>query len=261
MRPTEEILDDCKRNGGKARALASSHFERGAHPLAAVVWTESAVNYLMGAMLAWRAGLADPRPWLDACVDVSEEAVTSLASQPGLLGTFNRSPGAYSALLRNRLSSPVVGAAAHGEGDAGKTAPLEVRLDATLIRILVEGDPDPVHRADCAAPSGRLALLRRTFDTYVELARAGNDPAERVRLTSAAVANFRARRRNGFYAGGLRAEGGGDYNALLVDYRLAAIWRRNRWPTSGLDADARLHLLPDLDEQLLTAAPVTPPSG
>jgi hypothetical protein len=247
VRPTEEILEDCERNAVRTRELAASHFERGAHPLAAVVWSESAVNYLMRAMLAWRASLDDPRPWLDACVDVSEDAVSSLASQPGFLRTFNRSPGAYSALLRDRVSSPVVAAAALAEGGPGTTPPLEVLLDAILIRILVEHDPDSVNGADGAATPGRLALLRRTFDTYVELARAGNDPTERVRLTSAAVANFRARRRDGFYASGQRAEGGGDYNALLVDYRLAAIWRRNRWPKSGLDADARQHLLPDAD--------------
>jgi hypothetical protein len=246
VRPVEEILEDSQRNAAKTRELASSHFQRGAVPLAAVVWTESALNYLMRAILGWRAALDDPRPWLDACVDVSEEAVAGLSTEPGPVGTFNRTPGAYSALLRDRISSPVIGGAIDVDGEQGRTTPLEGRLDANLIRILARGETDP-RDADGATTTGRLALLRRSFHTYFELARSGSDPADRLRLTTGAVAHFRARQRDGFYAGGLRVEGGGDYNVLLVDYRLAAIWARNRWSPSGLDSDARIHLLPDAD--------------
>lgn len=245
MRPIEEVLEDSERNAVRTRELGSAHFRRGAFPLAAVVWTESAVNYLMRAMVGWRAAVDDPRLWLDACVDVSEEAVTGLATQPGLVGIFNRTPGAYSAMLRDRISSPVLGAAIDLDGELGRTAPLHARLDATLIRTLAWGHPDSGDSADGATTTGRLALLRRSFDTYLELVRAGGDPAERHRLTTDALANFRTRQRDGFHAGGLRTEGGGEYNTLLVDYRLAAIWRRNGWPPDGLDADSRIHLLPD----------------
>ena len=247
MRTTEELCASYEGNAAKTQALAEAAFDRGAYPVAATVWSESAVSYLMRAMFGWRAALDDPRPWLDACVEVSEVAASNLQSQPQWLRQFTIAPGWYGAFLRDRVSSPLFERATSIEHSAGPTAPLEARLDAALVGLLTEGGEPAGAAIDGSPSTRRLALMRRSFDTYAELARVGDEPTERVRLASDAVANYRARRRDGFYAGGLRSEGGGDYNELLVDYRLAAIWRRNRWPTSGLEPDVRIHLLPDSD--------------
>jgi hypothetical protein len=247
LRTTEELCASYERDAAKTRALAEAAFDRGAYPVAATVWAESAVSYLMRAMFGWRAALDDPRPWLDACVDVSEVAVSNLLTQPQWLRQFAYAPGWYGALLRDRVSSPLFKQATSLDGGAGAPARLEARLDAALVRMLAE-DSEAAGAAIEASPStGRLALMRRSFDTYIGLVRAGHEPTERARLTSDAVANYRGRRRDGFFAGGLRSEGGGEYNDLLVDYRLAAIWRRNRWSILGLEPEVRVHLLPDID--------------
>ena len=246
MRTTEELCASYERDAAKTRVLADEAFQRGAYPVAASVWAESAVSYLMRAMFGWRAGLDDPRPWLGACVDVSEVATNNLLVQPQWLEQFNFAPGWYSALLRDRVTSPLFERLTSGDSGTGATAPLEKKLDAALVRLLAEEGATAGDVFPALPSSGRLALLRRSFNTYAELAGAGDAPM-RGRLTSDAVANYRARRTNGFYAGGLRSEGGGDYNELLVDFRLAAIWHRNRWPRSSVDADARIHLLPDTD--------------
>jgi hypothetical protein len=247
VRTIEELCGSYEDNAAKTRDAATSAFERGAYPVAATVWGESTVSYLMRAMFGWRAALDDPRPWLDACVDVSEIALMNLITHPQWARQFNLAPGSYSAVLRDRVASPLLQQTSPADSGSATSAPLEARLDASLLRLLAEDVADPGETFPVPASSGRLALVRRSFDTYAELARAGHEPAERLRLTSEAAANFRARRRDGYYAGGLRSEGGGDYNDLLVDYRLAAIWRRNGWSTAGLDPDVRIHLLPDFD--------------
>jgi hypothetical protein len=247
LRSIHELCASYEGDAAKTRVLAESAFDRGAHPVAATVWADSAVSYLMRALFGWRAALDDPRPWLDACVDVSEVAVKNLLTQPQWLRQFAFAPGWYGALLRDRVSSPLFEHVTSLDGGAGTPARLEARLDAGLVRVLADDGATPGDDFQAPPSSGRLALMRRSFDTYAELTQAGGDPTERVRLASDAVANYRARRRNGFYAGGLRSEGGGDYNDLLVDYRLAAIWHRNRWPTSELEPDVRIHLLPDSD--------------
>ena len=247
MRTLDELCDSYEGNAAKARDAAASAFERGAYPVAATVWAESAVSYLMRAMFGWRAALDDPRPWLDACVDVSETAASMLTGQPQWLRQFNVGPGTYSALLRDHVAGPLFEHISTMPSDANGNLPPEHGLDAGLVSLLAESRADPERSFQVHAASGRQALMRRSYETYAELARAGHEPAERLRLAAAAVANYRARRTNGYYVGGLRSEGGGDYNDLLVDYRLAAIWHRRGWSTAGLDPGIRIHLLPGVD--------------
>jgi hypothetical protein len=247
VRTIEELCGSYEGNAAKTRDAAASAFERGAYPVAASVWAESAVSYLMRAMIGWRAALDDPRPWLDACVDVSEIAAMNLITQPQWARQFNFAPGSYSAVLRDRVAGPLFEHISPGDPGATRSLPPEASRDAFLVALLAKDGANLGETFRAPESSGRLALMRRSFDTYVQLAQAGQEPADRLRLTSDAVANYRARRQNGYYAGGLRSEGGGEYNDLLVDYRLAAIWRRNRWSTAGLDPGIRIHLLPDSD--------------
>ena len=243
MRSTEELCGSYEQNAAKTRDLGSEALDRGAFPVAATVWGESALSYLMRAMLGWRAAMDDPRPWLDGCIEVSELAVERLAAQPVWIKQFNHAPGSFSALLRGRYSSQTISSHVSIGLVAGATPP-GAAADASLVRGLAEGEWDATPTPEA---TGRLALMSKTFATYAALARNGADLTDRLRLTSDAVSNYRARRKNGYYVGGLRSEGGGEYNELLVDYRLAAIWHRYGWPAEDVDSDTRVHLLPDFD--------------
>ena len=69
----------------------------------------------------------------------------------------------------------------------------------------------------------RHALAIRTYEAYFRLLDLDPSSSEVEQYVAKAEANFSARRKDAYYSGGHDIQGGGQYNDLAVDYRLAAI--------------------------------------
>lgn len=67
-------------------------------------------------------------------------------------------------------------------------------------------------------------LSATTYLTYAKLLQAS--AAEQQNIVDQAIALFQQRAKNSFFSGSDAAEGGGPYNSLAVDYRLAAIMKK-----------------------------------
>lgn len=80
----------------------------------------------------------------------------------------------------------------------------------------------------------RLELYQRTYETYEGLLRGDSS------ILAKAEENYKKRGRDNYYSEGFLIEGGRDYNALAVDYRLAVIIKAR-----GLQVSS-IHQLPEI---------------
>ncbi len=77
---------------------------------------------------------------------------------------------------------------------------------------------------ESVAGDKRQQLMVRTYRNYLELLDSRDGPSEAIQeLVTKGEELFRARRRNGWYSGADRTEGGGLDNENTVDYRLLAL--------------------------------------
>ena len=84
---------------------------------AAQRWINAAFNFdqaaqchFMRALIGWRTGLLDPVADLNATVQVSEEAVSMIRTTDVGVARYSLDPGpgAFSAILLDRLTSPII---------------------------------------------------------------------------------------------------------------------------------------------------------
>jgi hypothetical protein len=69
------------------------------------------------------------------------------------------------------------------------------------------------------------SLAVESYITYHRLLRS-SEHCDVKATVDRSIALFEKRKNNGFYGGGEQTDGGGDYNAITVDYRLAAIMKK-----------------------------------
>lgn len=76
-------------------------------------------------------------------------------------------------------------------------------------------------------------LAVETYTTYYRLLRYSHTGDVKVNVERA-VLLFEKRKSNSFYSGGEQTDGGGDYNAITVDYRLATIMKKVRYKSDSI---------------------------
>lgn len=69
------------------------------------------------------------------------------------------------------------------------------------------------------------ALAVESYTAYYRLLRSSQD-SDATGTVEKAISLFEKRKSNGFYSTGEQSDGGGNYNAITVDYRLAAIMKK-----------------------------------
>ena len=223
---------------------------------AAQRWINAASNYsdaarchFMRALIGWRTGLIDPVADLKATVEVSEEAVSMIRSTDVGVARYmlDPGPGAFSAILLDRLTGPIIDEAGREPPPLPRQSLLrrDTVIEASLISVLTGGPVgEGAFLAASAAKAKRTALYGETYQAYFELAAVPiGEPRAAWSQTSRLVALFAKRRHNGYIGGGLDHLGGDLNNDRVVDYHLAAIWRTRGWDPSGLPPAERLHAL------------------
>jgi hypothetical protein len=247
VRSPAELREFYLQRAQATLAASERALRSGNAPLAIQNWTQSVGNYLFRALVAQRSGRADPRPDLVSTAEVSEIAVGYLRStDPGPhRSAFDPIPGAYAAILVGRPDAMVIEElGGYSRGPLPRGVQPARALDAWLIRALT-GRGAPQARAVAADLKGRkrLGLLSDSFVTYFDLLAVDTAHVEAAEsLTRVAIQNFKRRRDDSFFGGGVHYEGGDDYNDVVVDFRLCSIWRVRGWTPSSLDAEERQHV-------------------
>lgn len=164
------------------------------------------------AMLDWREGI-DPRPHL---VEIERGFALALASRPDAL-----SKG------RNLGFVAIVGGLMGWNLPFDTAPPGDVEGKFDMIRMerwLVAGLAGPscwTLKAD--APEGKNQFIAKCFDDYWTLLTGDGDPAEGMERC---IANYARRATHPTFKVLRPFDAGGDYNALFVDYTLAAIMKK-----------------------------------
>jgi hypothetical protein len=172
---------------------------------------------LFQGLLRWRHGFGSPVPPLQEAVGWMQKGIDQLkaSGERSLIEIPAELAGIVSFLVEMPPPSAVA------------TTPQADRLlDAVLAKAL-RGDWDSEFwesgLQDLRKVKGS-GLSVETYVTYAQLLHAATP--RQAELINRAEDLFRQRARNGFFAGGYETDGGGPYNALAVDFRLAAIMKK-----------------------------------
>jgi hypothetical protein len=248
MRSPAWLLESYDESAREAAEFAGLALANGNVALALQDWSQQSKSHFFRALVAWRTGLIDPVPDLKATVDVSDSAVAffpSTDSDP-LRMAFDSVPGAYAAVILGDADRPIVNELAHiAVPRVPRNVPPDTPLEAWLVRALTGADPTKGRALALAlGRQKRLGLLATIFTTYFDLADVNRaDSRQAQAQTRRALELFGRKRRDGFYAGGIQYEGGDEYNDVVIDFHLAAIWRVRGWDPSGLTDEERRHVV------------------
>lgn len=175
-------------------------------------------NFLAIGIMQWRFSLADPRPAMRRAYEVCRSACQLLpgTSAPEFVPSrFRFFDAVHLAVLLNDAISPQfidLLKECHREAD------VHTALDYALALAVAANQPELINTtiAQHKFPR-RLELYQHTYETYEGLLRGGSS------LLAKAEENYKKRGRDNYYSEGCLIDGGRDYNALAVDYRLAVI--------------------------------------
>lgn len=203
-----------------AGAEASKRYD-----LAATNLMASMSAWLMRGLLRWRRQAGSPESDIASAVDVAARAAVVLPSLD-----VSRRPGASFDFGVPLLLGHLIGrdgeelrTALSGSEDAVLPTPLDVALADVLCGR--ETPESLIDQTRSRAAEKRHGLLKATYDCYSRMlaaAAAGDVAALRAACADAATF-FERRRRDSFFSGGRDFDGGGPDNALVVDFRLAAV--------------------------------------
>jgi hypothetical protein len=246
MRPPTEILDLFAEWAESATHIASDAAAKDNVPLALQNWSEAATDHFSRGLIGWRTQLTDPMADLVATVDVSGAAIAFVRSHDAepFRDAFDPVPGAFAALLLDLVGAPTIDELERATTAVpGPGVPVYRRLAAWLARA-IRGEPTGPGRALARACGSvkRYTLLADSYATYFDLVDADVAGPAAVTLTRRALELFAAREHDGFFAGGIQYESGGEYNDLVVDFRLAAIWRARGFDVGRLEPGERVHV-------------------
>jgi len=192
---------------------------------------QAAQNYLMSALLDWRHQFADPRPKLrlafDACASALE-TLPKLDSPTPLPSRFRFCDVVFLAKLID-IDVPITCVPLLQTCRA--STEIDSLLDCALAETIVGTDNVLGPMIAKGSFTKRQNLLKETYATYLELLLGNADSIQR------AETNFKERRTDSYYSGGLQIDGGGLDNSHVVDYRLACIIK-----TTGIKTDT-IHAL------------------
>lgn len=192
-------------------------------------------QYFFGiGITQWRFGLADARPAMRRAYEVCRSACQLLpgASSPEPVPSrFRFFDAVHLAVLLGDASSPQIIdllKQCHREAD------VHTALDYALALAVAAYQPELINTtiAQHKFPR-RLELYKHTYETYQGLLRDDSS------LLAKAEENYKKRGRDNYYSEGSLIDGGRDYNALAVDYRLAVIIEARRLRVSSI------HRLPE----------------
>ena len=164
------------------------------------------------AMLDWREGV-DPRPRL---ADIENAFKLALASRPDLL-QIGRNPG-FMPIVSDLMGWNL-------PFDTAPPGEEERKFDMIWMeRWLIAGLADPsCWPLNAKAPAGKNQFLARCLDDYWALLTGQADPDEGVQRR---LRNYARRATHPTFKVLRPFDAGGDYNALFVDYTLAAIMKK-----------------------------------
>ena len=200
---------------------------------AAANYSQAFSSRLLQGLVLWHHNLGDPRPALQQALEVSHSALDDLAALSvgvSIWKHFDRTPAIYLSYLLSGAAGPLFCDSPHDcqfpLWQTDHMAYARQALDIGLLQAVATGAPDASWEdaISTIAIKKRMRLLAETYRTYMALllaARAANWPAV-VAAASQAVGFYSQRSRNDFYSNGA-TDGGGPYNPLVVDYRLAAL--------------------------------------
>lgn len=180
--------------------------------LAASNLTQCFSNYLMQGLISWRIGSASPVVPIKAAVDALQghklppkEAKELPLEQAAIVSYLVEEPW-------NEIPSADL---------------VADRLLDRVLALCLRGGSDPAAWEKGVSQLREMkgtALAVETYSIYGQLLNAGSGGA--ADLVDQAGRLFARRAKDAFYSGGLETYGGGLYNKLTVDYRLAAILKK-----------------------------------
>lgn len=196
-----------------------------------ILFSQNADNifrYNVGlGMLVWREG-GNPRPFLTEAIDEIERYRDDLASRAMNTTKLPIRTAAIIASLLDRQSEFEL-------GDCELDACGDLFLDCCLAKRLQGRPVDEGIQAgfEQLRKAKRHTLAIRTYEAYFHLIDLDASSAEVDKGLPIAEANYAARRKDSYYSGGPDIEGGGKYNDMVIDYRLAAVIKYR-----GIDRDS-----------------------
>jgi hypothetical protein len=166
----------------------------------------------------WRFSLADPRPAMRRAYKVCHSAcqlLPGVSSPEPVPSRFRFFDAVHLAMLLGEPVGPQIIALIE---QCHRASDVHTALDYALALAIATNQPSliPTTIARHKFPR-RLQLYQRTYETYGGLLEGD------VSLFTAAEENYKKRGRDNYYSEGFLVDGGRDYNAYAVDYRLAAI--------------------------------------
>jgi hypothetical protein len=168
-------------------------------------------------MMTWREG-GSPRPFFEEAIDDIVKYRDDLLSRGMTTAHLPIDTAIFIASLLDRQSEFVL-------GECELDVCGDLFLDCHLAKGLLGQPIDASIRSgfERLRKAKRHALAIRTYETYFHLMALEATSSSITQAVASADANYAARRKDAYYSGGPDIEGGGDYNDMVIDYRLSAI--------------------------------------
>lgn len=178
-------------------------------------------SYLMQGLVGWRSGIMSPvGPFREALAFVRQGYSAWQTMNGSVTARALHLPLEKAALVAFLVNKSAVTFDFH-----------ELAADRLLDANLRLGLQDEWHEEMWASGLEQLRQLKgstlavETYTTYHRLLHFTQD-GEAEAAVEMATSQFERRKSNGFYSSGEQTDGGGNYNAITVDYRLAAIMKK-----------------------------------
>lgn len=223
--PLSEMISFFEEQAKRARLGMSVARSSANYRLAVLNCRQAFKSRLMQGLIRWRTGI-DPSSSLSEAVQGFAGDWEAIQSIAGNAAKLSDTPAERVAILAYLIGQPI-------PVDIGSEGLESDRLlDFVLGGWLFGAWNDRLweHGIEQLRRSGsRLAV--QTYELYKTVVDA--EPSDLPELVKRGESYFYVRRSDSFFIGGDQTEGGGDDNAVTVDYRLASLLKRARYDAAS----------------------------